>query len=129
MSEPIVFPDVEGLLVRYLPDLVGVDVSTRVPNPRPASFVRVKRVGGTSPNRITDAALVVVECWASDEVEASYLGRLTRAHVFALAQTSHDGDYVRRVREVGGLQAFPDPVSETPRYQFTVQIDTRGVPL
>lgn len=129
MTEPIVFPDVETLLVRVLPDLVGVDVSTRVPDPRPDSFVRLKRVGGTAPNRITDSALVVVECWAADEIAAAYLARATRAHVHALAQTDHDGDYVRRVREVAGPQAFPDPSTEHPRYQFTVQIDTRGVPL
>jgi hypothetical protein len=129
MNEVVLFPDVEALLVRVLPERVGVDVSTKVPNPRPASFVRVKRVGGSRPNRVTDSAIVVVECWAADDVAASDLGRLTEAHVFALAQTSHDGDFVRRVREVGGLQSFPDPVSESPRYQFTVSLDTRGVAL
>jgi hypothetical protein len=36
---------------------------------------------------------------------------------------------VRRVSEVAGPQDFPDPVSESPRYQFTVQIDTRGAAL
>lgn len=129
MIEAVVFPDVEALLVRALPDLVGVDVMTRVPPTRPDSFVRVKRVGGTTPNRVTDSSVVVVECWAKDEVAASYLARLTRAYVFALAGAEIDGDFVRRVREVAGPQAFPDPVSETPRYQFTVQIDTRGEPL
>lgn len=129
MSEPIVFPDVEALLVRVLPSLVGVSVSTKVPHPRPDSFVRVKRVGGGRRDLVTDEPIVVVECWAADEVAASYLGRTTHAHVYALAQTSHDGDYVRAVREVGGLQSFPDPLSKTPRYQFTVQMQTRGVPL
>lgn len=129
MSEPILFPDVEALLVRVLPALVGVDVSTRVPNPRPDSFVRVKRVGGGRRDYVTEEPLVVVECWALTEPAASALGRLTQAHVFALAQTSDGGDYVRAVREVGGLQAFPDPTSSTPRYQFTVQMQTRGVPL
>lgn len=129
MSEPVVFPDVEALLVRALPDPLGVAVSTRVPNPRPDSFVRVSRVGGTRRDYVTDEPIVVVECWAADEVAASYLGRTAHAHVFALAQTDVDGDYVRAVREVGGLQSFPDPLSKSPRYQFTVQLQTRGVPL
>lgn len=129
MNEVVLFPDIEALLVRVLPDRVGAGVSTKVPTPRPEAFVRVRRVGGTRPNRITDSSTVVVECWASDPVVASDLGRLTHAHVFALPGESYDGDFVRRVREVGGLQSFPDPVSETPRYQFTVQIDTRGEPL
>lgn len=129
MSELIIFPDVEALLVRVLPALVGVPVATRVPTPRPASFVRVKRVGGPRRDYVTEEPLVVVECWAETEPDASDLGRRAQAHVFALGQTDSAGDYVRAVREVGGLQAFPDPVSKSPRYQFTVQLQTRGVPL
>lgn len=129
MTEAIVFPDVEALLVRYLPPLLGVGASTRVPNPRPDSFVVVRRVGGTRPNVITDVPVVVVECWAKTDVAASDLARLARAYVGALAQSDVGGDYVRRVREVAGPQSYPDPASSSPRYQMTVQIDTRGVPL
>lgn len=125
----IVFPDVEALLVRTLEPLLGVPVSTKVPSPRPDAFLTVSRVGGTSPNLITDSPLVVFECWGETQTDASDLGRRVRAYVFALAQTDNDGEWVRRVVEVGGLQSFPDPVSGAPRYQFTVQIDTRGVPL
>lgn len=124
--EAIAFPDVEALLVRVLGPLLGVPVSTRVPNPRPDSFVRVSRVGGSRRDLITDQALVVVEGWALTEPEASALTARAQAYVFALAQTSHDGDYVRAVRDAGGLRSFPDPLTESPRYQFTVQIDTRG---
>jgi hypothetical protein len=49
--------------------------------------------------------------------------------VFALDQSEHAEGWVRKVAEVGGLQAFPDPLSGTPRYQFTAQFQTRGVPL
>lgn len=130
MTEAVAFPDVEALAVTYLTGrLSGVPVSTRVPHPRPAKFVRVSRVGGTSPNRVTDAALVIVKCWAATEPEAADLARTVRAYVGAMAQTSVGSDYVRRIREVAGPQAFPDPASESPRYQFTVQIDTRGVAL
>lgn len=127
--EVILFPDVEALLVTALPARVGASVSTRVPNPRPASFVRVQRVGGTRPNLITDSATVVVECWAGDSAAAATLGRLTHAHLLALAGSDLPGGFIRAVREVGGLQSFPDPVSGSPRYQFTAQIDTRGEPL
>lgn len=127
MTEAIIFPDVEALLIRSLS--VGVPVSTRVPNPRPASFVRVKRAGGGRRNLVTDACLVVVECWAATEPAAAELAELTRARIHALRQTDNGGEWVRRVQDVSGPGAFPDPVSETPRYQFTVQIDTRGEPL
>lgn len=129
MTEAIAFPDIEALLTRYLPELVGVPVVTKVPNPRPAAFVRVTRVGGARRDRVTDQPLVVVEAWAATEPAASTLGARAQAYVYALEQTSVDGDYVRAVREAGGLQFFPDPISETPRYQFTAQLDTRGVAL
>lgn len=129
MTEAVAFPDIEAVLVRYLPPLVDVPVSTSVPKSRPAAFVTVERVGGGKRDLVTDQPLVVVQCWATEETDAADLGRITRAYVDALAQTAVDGDYVRAVREVGGLQHFPDPVSGAPRYQFTVQIDTRGVAL
>lgn len=124
MSEVIVFPDVEGILVSALNARLDEHVSTKVPNPRPASFVRLVRVGGNRRNVITDRATVVFECWAASNVAAERLCALVRAHVHALAP-----DTVRRVREVAGPQSFPDPLSESPRYQFTAQIDTRGAAL
>lgn len=129
MTEAIIFPDVEALLVSALPPLIGAPVATKVPAERPPLFVRVTRAGGTRRDIVTDLPMVVIECWAATEGVASDLARVTRAHVFALAQTSVGSDFVRAVSEVGGLQRFPDPVSGAPRYQFTVQIQTRGVPL
>lgn len=130
MSEAVIFPDVEALLVAYLtPLLGGVEVGTQIPNPRPDTFVRVTRVGGARRDRITDQPLVVVQAWATDEAAAQNLGARAQAHVFALEQTSVGDSYVRAVREVGGFQAVPDPLSGTPRYQFTAQLDTRGVAL
>jgi hypothetical protein len=123
----ILFPDIEGVLVTHLKPLVGVSVSTRVPDPRPASFVRLRRVGGTRRDLVTDSALIVVECWAADSVAARDLGARTLAHVHEMPDVEVSGASIRRVVEVGGLQSFPDPVTDSPRYQFTVQIDTKGV--
>lgn len=122
MPETIVFPDVEAVLVSALSPLVSVPVSTRVPASRPDAFVLVRRVGGARPNLVTDRATVTVECWSTSTVEACDLSRYARAYVHTLAP-----DTVRRVVELSGPADSPDPVSGTPRYQFTVQIDTRGV--
>lgn len=124
MTEVIVFPDIEGVLVTALTPALSLPVTTKVPATRPDKFVRLSRIGGNRRNVITDRAMVVVECWAKSTTEAERLSALTRAHIHALAP-----DTVRRVREVAGPQSFPDPLSETPRYQFTVQIDTRGAAL
>lgn len=129
MTEAIVFPVVEKLLVAYLAPLAGVPVTVRVPNPRPASFVKLVRVGGTRRDRITDEPMVVFQCWADTESNAAKLGARIQAHVFALEQTGTPDGYVRSVHEIGGLQYFPDPESGQPTYQFTAQLQTRGVPL
>lgn len=123
----ILFPDVEAALVAHLGGLLAVPVSTKVPNPRPSEFVRLRRVGGTRRDLVTESALVVFECWADDTVAASDLGRLTLAHVHEMPDVEVAGAVIRRVVEVGGLQEYPDPETGSPRYQFTVQIDTKGV--
>jgi hypothetical protein len=130
VGEDIRFPVIEVLLRDYLksrdPDLRVVTV---VPADRPASFVRLVRVGGPRRDLVTDVPMVVFECWAVDEFAAAELGTRVRAWVFALDQSEHAEGWVRKVTEVGGLQAFPDPLSGTPRYQFTAQFQTRGVPV
>lgn len=129
MTELLAFPDAEAVAVAALDAALTVPVSTRVPNPRPAVFVRVARVGGARVNLVTDAPVLVVECWAASSVAAAELARLARAHLFALEGSTTAGAWVRKVLDVAGPQSFPDPVSESPRYQFTAQLHLRGAPL
>lgn len=129
MSEAVIFPFAERLLRGALLEHFDVPIVTRVPRTLPPLFIRLTRVGGTRRDQVTDQPMVVVEVWGTDEGEAGDLAREVQARVFALAQTQTAHGWVRAVREIGGLQSFPDPVSERPRYQFTVQLDTRGVPL
>lgn len=128
-SEIIAFPDAEGVLVNFLNGVLDVPVSTRVPSPRPASFVRVVRVGGSRRDLVTDGPLLVFEAWAATETAAADLARLARAYVGSLPGQSVNGVWVYRVVEAGGTQSFPDPATDSPRYQFTVQIYTRGAVL
>lgn len=127
MSEAIAFPDAEALaIVALKAALPDVPVSTRVPSERPDEFIRVVRVGGTRSHLVSDNPMLTIECWSTDTVKASDLARRARAHVGAMAQTTINGAWVRSVREVGGPMSFPDPVTESPRYQFTVLLDVRG---
>lgn len=123
----IVFHDAEAVLIAHLTEVLnGVPVSSRVPNPRPETFVRLTRVGGGRRDLVTDSPMVVFECWSDDEDTASDLGALVRAHVWAMRSEDVQGVSIGRITEVGGLQAYPDPATETPRYQFTASIDMRG---
>lgn len=130
MTEAVAFPFAERLLRdALLPSFPGLRIVTQIPTERPDAFVRLTRVGGPRRDLITDQPMVVVEVWGPSTGAAGDLAREVQARVFALAQTAHALGWIRAVREIGGLQSFPDPVSGSPRYQFTVQLDTRGVPL
>lgn len=117
-----VFPDVEALLVAWLKPRVGVPVSVRVPSDRPASFVRVTRVGGPKKTVVSDHPMVSVQCWAASGAAAAALGAKVRALVDAVVEMPG----VYGVLETGGLMNYPDPDSKSDRYQFTVQLHIRG---
>lgn len=132
--EAIAFPDVEALNVSFLSDRLGesVWVSTNVPTVRPPLAVKVTRVGGVRRNLVTDAPMVMFECWANsgdliaDEIAASDLARRARAHVGSLDDTAGSRVGLAHRREVGGPAFNPDPDSDAPRYSFTVEQSARG---
>lgn len=122
--EVIAFPDVEAFAVTYLRSkITGATVATRVPTTMPAQMVRVSRAGGAARDLVTDSALLLVECWAESSVAASELARLCRAHLLAAARASN---LVTKVVDVSGTVSLPDPATNNPRYQFTVELHMRG---
>ena len=132
-TEVIAFPDAEALAISYLKSklsaVTGLKVVTKIPDPRPTKLIKVTRVGGTKLRLNADSPVLVFECWAPTSVEASDLAKYARAYVNAMAGEKVNGVWVYRVREVGGPVYFPDPDTDSPRYQFSVAIDTKGVAL
>lgn len=129
--EVVVHQDAEARAVTYLrarlPGMgVTATVATRVPSQRPPLMVRVSRTGGPARDVVTDQPQLTVECWGTDSVQAGNLARFCRALMHAWPRDDQHGRDVGRVSEVGGLAAFPDPLSDQPRYQFTVQVAMRG---
>lgn len=125
------FGDVAEITATYLRAALAaagspVRVGTKVPNPRPDQFVRVKRTGGAMLNPVIDAAQVTIEAWALTDHEAADLAALARRLVEDMAGTVQSGESIHRVRELGGPADLPDPVSNMPRMTFTVQIQMRG---
>jgi hypothetical protein len=94
-------------------------VGSKIRDPRPAKFVKVRLMGGFRPDQGRHAPMITFECWAADDVTASDLGRLTEALIDAMPD-QHDA--CTRVVQVGGLINQPDPVSGSPRFVFTKQI-------
>lgn len=137
VSKPIVqYPDSVLLVVKYLRECMpGLLAFSRVPDPRPAEFVRVKRLGGLRNSRITDRPRIDIQCWAQSEEDAERL--ISRVRAYALAMAGQRGSTtVHRVREVAGPQWMPDvatgqsgALSGQPRYVFTIEFSVRGTEL
>jgi hypothetical protein len=126
MTDLIVFPDAVDIVCGHLDDLLGVPVRSKIPKPRPASFVTVRRGGGVQQTIVTDAALLLVECWAVLPGDAMDLAQLTRAHLHAMRGHVLAGVPVYRVDEVAGPADLPDPLSDQARVVITFSIHLRG---
>ena len=131
MAPVIAFPDVVALLVSYLTAGFAdrsetATVHTQVPNPRPAKFVLVPRVGGPARNVVVDSPTIGVECWAATPGQAHDLAQLTRALIRALPGQSVSGVMFYSVAEFAGPQQLPDPDSNQARYIYTPSLTCRG---
>lgn len=132
MMRPVVLaPDAVAVAVDYLAEQLeerGDDaiVTDRVETPRPDRFVRVSRTGGPMKNRVQDGPQLTVECWDLAEEDAQDLAQLCRALLFAAQGAVVNGVPIGKVDEFGGPQLLPDPLSDQPRYTFTMQVAMRG---
>lgn len=129
-TEVIVFPDAEQVLGDWLAEQLAargydVQVGTRPPDPRPASFVTLQRTGGPRANLVTDAPLITVESWADQESAAHDLAQLVRGLLNSAAGRVTAAT-VYQVRESGGPGNLPDPVTAQARYTQTFEIRLRG---
>jgi hypothetical protein len=106
-------------LAAALPDAV---VSSVVDNPRPTRLVRVRPRGGTREDEVLDGSLILIECWAEDEMEASDLARRAAGHFNALSGTFVGSVWVVYADVVGLPADDPDPDTSTPRYTLTGQL-------
>lgn len=118
------FADAEALAVAFLKTVVApVKVATKVPNPRPALFVRAYRTGGAAVNRVLEEAQITVDAEAPDTVAAFDLASKCRE---AFLNDYSQMPLVRSANEVGGLYYSPDPATNIPRYRFTVGLMIRA---
>lgn len=127
MAKPIVvFPDAVLVVINYLRSVMpGTEVYSRVPETRPAEFVRVERLGGMRRTLVTDRPRVDIHCWSDSEEHAEALVSKVRAYTLAMAGR-RGSTTVYDVAEVGGPQWIPDSASGQPRYAFAVEFSTRG---
>lgn len=128
MTEVLISPDVEAAAVVWLRNGLGSladKVATKVPATMPGKMVRVSLTGSDRVNMASESAQLTVECWAVDEPTASNIARTAQGLLFSAAGMTAGVVFVRRVDSVGGVQFFPDPDTNKPRYQFTVRWHVR----
>lgn len=135
MSEVIVFPDAEALIVSYLnAELAGLGesarASTKVPKTKPGSFVRVLRTGGVA-DFVIDRAQLTVEAWAVDAPTAMSLMQVVRGLMHAVDRVTYDGRTYQlyEPQEFSGPANRPDPDSGWERYTETFSVGIRGTAL
>lgn len=130
MTDAVAYPDAVAVAISWLTTQMGPNLLVpRVPNPRPARMVLVRRTGGPRLNEVADNAILAVEAWDETEEDAHDLAQEARAYLFALRGEVVGGVACYRVTDVAGPQLLPDPESDQPRYAFTVQTAMRGVAL
>jgi hypothetical protein len=118
MTEVVMAPDTEAVVIGYLNPLVTPPVSSSVPNPRPAAFVRITASGGEGfVGKLVHRSDVTVEAWSTRRVDAFQLMRQCLGHLEASASFYADAD---------APAWFPDPDTSTPRYVARVALAVPG---
>lgn len=137
MSRTVLFGDLVadaiGMLRTDLPARLAttVDVVHTIGDPRPDTFVRVMRTGGTITTPISETVQLTIEAWALTAEAAHDLCQQCRALVHAWPHgestytLAHVGA-VYRTDELGGPVELPDAESEQRRFTFTVRVHVRG---
>lgn len=133
MTDVIVFPDAVALVIAHLKTQfatrsVTAEFGTRLPTPLDGHlpFVRVFRTGGLAEQRVIDKAQLTIEAYAEDTATAHDVAQLVRGLMHAMVGMALTGTAVTGVTEFSGPQDFPDPLTNKPRYSFTVQVGMKG---
>ena len=132
---PTVYLDAEFALIGYLTPILSTVVATRVPDPRPETWVQVRRSGGTSTSvrgssgqMLRDHPLMDVFASAATEPDAMALAFAARSAIWDLEGTNLLGSMCYRVSEFLGPRRADDVTQAmpvTPRVWATYELSIR----
>jgi hypothetical protein len=134
MGQPLVFPNIERVVVAFLdarPELDGVSVGIDLPPGFDGTqrAVRVNRVGGVFvEDDLRDNALTRIDAYGPDKTAAHAVANLVRGALPLIPQARHaDGVVVSDVAETEGPYWFPDSRNANAsryymRHQFAITV-------
>jgi hypothetical protein len=132
VTDPIVFPDVERLVVDSIKDraeLAGIVVDNKPPPGFNGTqkVVLVSRAGGAwIDDQYLDQPLIDLECYGPDKTTAHGVSLRARAAVLALRGAGYGGAQVVDVAEMDGPRWLPDyHHAAASRYLATVRLLVR----
>lgn len=121
------YPDVIDLVRDYLATVYNpTPVATRLPDPKPATWIQVRGIGGTDLRPVRVRERLDVFTWDVDEPTAQAFALQVRATLHALAGTNTLGAFVYRVDEFLSPRPFDDPLTGAYRSWATYQFDIRA---
>jgi len=116
------WPDATEVVARYLIAEGDVPVRWAVPNPRPSSFLVVRRAGSGAPMQWADRASMDVECWSGEPngnpKPAHLLAAATRRLLLAMPAADNPVADVT----ITGVAFMADPVSQVPRVVIGAEV-------
>jgi hypothetical protein len=121
------YPDATRLVIDYLTPIVApAEVHSRVPAPRPATFVQIRRVGGTVLWPVRDQPRLAITAWAPTETAAHDLLMAARRAIWELKNAVTLGVSCYQVEEFSGPASATDDQSGDPRWQLVVALTLRA---
>lgn len=131
--DPVTHVDASALVAGWLRDTLpgyGVTgpVATDVPNPRPATFTTVERLGGVARNLVTDAPMLDIRRWSGNKHAAMADLQVIRSLLVALPRAAGtiDGHPVYRVVEIQGPASQADPRTGVTQATWVAEVWIRG---
>lgn len=124
-----IFPDAVAEVRNWLVEHLDVPVFVKIlndkntPRGRQPKFVQLDLSGGRQENLVSDGARISFQTWAPTKAEAHDLAQQVRQLVKMLPQ---ERGPVRRVAEFSGPVDFPDPLTDSERFLFVLNVYTRG---
>jgi hypothetical protein len=121
------YPDVIDLVRDHLATTYSpTPVVTRVPDPRPATFIQIRGVGGSDLRPVRVRERLDVFTWSTSEPAAQALALQVRATLRAVAGTSALGVACYRVDEFLSPRPFDDAIAGAFRSWATYSLDVRA---